>query len=218
MKDLQENNIPAEHQNEDCYFPDLNKGIRVLFVGNSITKHAPKPEVGWNNDCGMEASTIENDYVHILKKRIREIHPDASFAILQVADFERQFESFDIENNYRAAIDFDADIITMLFGANVPKEYRTSTDDPVRFGDRYRELRKALDKSGNAKVAHMEGFYMLSKIDGEREEAAKEFGDTYIKMGETRTKEEARGHFNHPNDLGMKEIADKFWNTIKEWM
>ena len=44
MKDLQKNIVPAENQNIGDYFPrGGGNGIRVLFVGNSITKHAPKP-------------------------------------------------------------------------------------------------------------------------------------------------------------------------------
>ena len=42
-----------------------NDGIRVLFIGNSITLHGKAPELGWHGDWGMAASAKENDYVQI---------------------------------------------------------------------------------------------------------------------------------------------------------
>lgn len=44
----------------------------VLFVGNSITQHAPASELGWHGRWGMAASKAENDYVHLLIARMTE--------------------------------------------------------------------------------------------------------------------------------------------------
>ena len=41
-------------------------GKRVMFVGNSITLHGVKPEIGWHGAWGMAASSKENDYCHFL--------------------------------------------------------------------------------------------------------------------------------------------------------
>ena len=72
MKDLQENIIPAEGQNEKDYFSEGNGGLKILFVGNSISRHAPKPEVGWTGDWGMAASEAEKDYLHLIVAKIKE--------------------------------------------------------------------------------------------------------------------------------------------------
>ena len=218
MRDLQENNVPSEHQNEECYFPQLNSGIRVLFVGNSITKHAPKPEIGWTNDCGMEASSVDKDYVHLVEEKIREKHKDASFAILQVADFERNFESFQIEKEHREAIDFNADIIIMFFGANVTKEYDKKSNPKITFGERYEKLRNALNKHGKAKILHLQGFYIRPVLDAEKKKVAEKYNDEYAELGEIRTSADTHGHFNHPNDKGMADIAQLIWKIISKWV
>ena len=33
--------------------PGVLRAAKVLFLGNSITRHAPKPEIGWTSDGGM---------------------------------------------------------------------------------------------------------------------------------------------------------------------
>ena len=37
---------------------------RVMFIGNSITRHAPDANLGWNNHWGMAASAPDRDWVH----------------------------------------------------------------------------------------------------------------------------------------------------------
>ncbi|MFA6960781.1 MAG: SGNH/GDSL hydrolase family protein [Opitutaceae bacterium] len=45
----------------------------ILFVGDSITLHAPGPELGWNGNWGMAASREDLDYVHRLAARFAAI-------------------------------------------------------------------------------------------------------------------------------------------------
>ena len=75
MQNFQENIVPSLGQNSQDVFiyNNQNSKLRILFVGNSITKHAPKPSIGWNRDCGMAASSIEHDYVHLIVKKIIKI-------------------------------------------------------------------------------------------------------------------------------------------------
>lgn len=217
-RDLQENNVPSENQIQVMYEEELNTGIKIMFVGNSITKHEPKPSIGWYNECGMEASCREKDYVHLLHKKIREVHPDASFALLQASHFEREFETFDIDKYYKSAIDFDADIIVLFFGANARKDYDVTENPDITFGERYKVLRDKLNKSGKAKVAHVQGFYLRERLNQEKLAVSNECGDVFIELGDIRTDEKTHGHFNHPNDYGMEMIAEKIWPTIKEWL
>ena len=60
---------------------------RVLFIGNSITKHEPKPEIGWYGCWGMAASAEERDYVHILMKKISSRNPETVFMSETVVEY-----------------------------------------------------------------------------------------------------------------------------------
>ena len=219
MKDLQENIVSSKNQNTfDYYEFDKGEGIKVLYVGNSITKHAPKPEMGWTNDCGMAASSIEKDYVHLVQAKIKEIHPDAAFSILQVANYEREFYTREPENYYMGAKEFKPDVIIMFFGANVNKEYDTTENPPKTFGQAYENLRNFLVDGRDVFVMHSQGFYIRPVLDAEKEVVAKKYNDPFVNLEDMRVLEETHGKFNHPSDYGMQVIADRFWAEIEEYV
>lgn len=216
MTDLQINNVPSENQNSrDYFYLGGGNGIRVLFVGNSITRHEPKPEIGWMRECGMAASETSKDYVHLTASKIAKLDPEMSFSILQVAEFERNFESKDILRDYKEAIDYKANIIIMFFGANVSKEYDKLDSPKVRFGDRYAALRNALCSQSTTEIFHVEGFYVRPVLNAEKRDVALNCGDTYIELGDIVTREDTHGSFNHPGDKGMSEISDKIFEFIE---
>lgn len=43
--------------------PD-GRGVRVMFVGNSITLHGAKPDIGWHQEWGMAASANMLEQLH----------------------------------------------------------------------------------------------------------------------------------------------------------
>ncbi|MBE5782463.1 MAG: SGNH/GDSL hydrolase family protein [Clostridiales bacterium] len=215
MSKYQENIVPAANQNKKSVFLYPGAGLKILFVGNSITRHAPKPEIGWNRECGMAASCLEKDYVHQVMKRVRQIDPEAGFCIAQVAPFERDFANPQVLEKYREAAEFEADIIVMFFGANVSKDYDHALEKPVRFGDAYETLRNFLNATGKAHVIHSQGFYIRPVLDAEKEAVAKKYGDIFVSMEEIRQRDDTHGEFNHPSDLGMEEIACAFFREIE---
>ena len=46
------------------------KADRILFLGNSLTLHGPKPEIEWTGNWGMAASAQDKDFVHLLTAAI----------------------------------------------------------------------------------------------------------------------------------------------------
>ncbi len=215
MKNLQENIVPAVNQVKQLVFPHENSGIRILFAGNSITKHSPKPQIGWHNDCGMAASAPEKDYVHLLMQKIWKYDANAAYCIAQVGSYEANLFTASPEQNYRKAAEFQADILIMFFGANVPKSYDTDPNPPKTFGRAYEEMRNFLNAGNHAAVFHSQGFYIRPKLDAEKLAVAAKYGDSFMRLGDIVTRKETHGQFNHPSDLGMKQIAEVFWSHIE---
>jgi FMN phosphatase YigB (HAD superfamily) len=64
---------------------------RVLFIGNSITRHEPAPDIGWYGSWGMAASCEKNDYAHVIISKFEEAGLPIEYKIKNIADFERAF-------------------------------------------------------------------------------------------------------------------------------
>ncbi len=58
-------------------------GVKVLFLGNSITLLPPLASVGWTNNWGMAARAPEKDFVHLVAHGIARngcpVAPDTIF-------------------------------------------------------------------------------------------------------------------------------------------
>ncbi|MBO5285768.1 MAG: hypothetical protein J6B16_02600 [Clostridia bacterium] len=215
MKDYQVNVVPSKNQNDKNVFifnePDAK--IKILFAGNSITKHAPKPEIGWVNDCGMAASSIEDDYLHQYIKLVKQrFNVNVSYAIAQVADYERTFLDTTPDLLYKKAKDFNADIVICFYGANVPKTYDVDPNPIKTFETAYKDMRDYLS-NGRAKVYTSMGFYIRPVLEKEKLSVCKTTGDVYVDIDDIRSLDEAHGLFNHPSDLGMRLIAERFFDV-----
>ncbi|MBQ8510619.1 MAG: SGNH/GDSL hydrolase family protein [Clostridia bacterium] len=208
----QENIVPATNQNPySLYLSEKEGSPRVLFCGNSITKHGIKTSIGWDRDCGMAASDLDHDYVHVFARAFSEKYPDAVYGIAQVAVFERGFETMDIRETYQLAADWKPDIVISFFGANVPGEYDKNPNPTVTFGEKYEELRNLL---GAKLYIHSEGFYIRPKLNAEKKAVADKYGDIWVTMSDINQLAETHGLFNHPNDEGMRRIAQKFLDAV----
>jgi len=149
---LKKNNVESKNQLKESEFikiynPDA-KGKRILFVGNSITIHDPEESIGWYGQWGMAASKKENDYVHLLMKKILQKHIDSSYCICHVSKWEAQYKTgHTLFNLYKDARDFDADVIIARFVENCPLD----EFNKVQFKKEYSSFIDYLNKSGSAK-------------------------------------------------------------------
>ena len=199
------------------------KGIRVLFVGNSITRHGVAHEIGWHNDWGMAASSKDKDYVHRIISRIEDIRKDGAYCICQVASWERGYmqgiEKFHEE--YQDARDFQADIIILRMIENC------SFDDwnSEIFKAELKKLIAYFDPMQKSKVIITTGFWKHCG-DAAVCEFAERNNIPLVKLDDLgeRTEMKAVGLFehegvaNHPGDLGMKCIADRIFETLKNYL
>ena len=76
MARIDENTVESVNQlaSSDIvfYMGDRRAEKRLLIVGNSITRHGPKKDIGWDGDWGMAADSPDKDYVHILQRKLEE--------------------------------------------------------------------------------------------------------------------------------------------------
>ena len=217
MEQIEKNTVKAENQlngNEHItYINAEGKGIRILFVGNSITRHGVKPEIGWFHDWGMAASAKEKDYVHLVVSKVQQEDPDAAFCICQGSEWELNWEHGEsVFSKYQKAQDFAADVIIMRVIENCPRQ----NYECEHFGSEYQKFIAFLDLHGTAKKITMTSFWKSHADDAIKAVACKyhysivELGD----LGEDDTMKatglfEHRGGAMHPGDNGMRVIAER---------
>lgn len=222
MRQIDKNTVSAKGQLKESEFVTFingeGTGKRILFVGNSITRHGVLPEIGWHNDWGMAASGLEKDYVHIVAKELNKTFSDAVFCICQVADWERQYKNGEETlHQYEGARDFEADIIIMRCIENCPQD----DFDHKTFSRQYKILIDYLNASKKAEVILTSGFWNHIG-DCNIEDVAKERGYKYRYLGDLGEDDSMKaiglfehgGVANHPGDFGMQKIADRILEEI----
>lgn len=223
MNQIDKNTVKADNQlSKEQFVTFINpkgKGKRVMFVGNSITRHGVKADIGWHNDWGMAASALENDYVHIVAKEILQKDSEAAFCICQAAEWERNcYNGESTFNLFEDAHNFKADIIIMRVVENCPRD----NYDGELFHKEYEKFISYLNSIGNARIITTTGFWKHIADNAIRECAQKnnyplvELND----LGEDDSMKaiglfEHSGVANHPGDKGMKEIANRILKEIK---
>ena len=219
---LKKNSVSSANQLKDnwrvrFYNPE-GKGIRVVFVGNSMTLHGVSEEIGWNRCCGMAASSEDKDYVHILMNKISQKQEDAAFCICQVSDWERNYKTGeDTFQFFEEARDFNADVIIARFIENCPAQ----DFDEELFKEQYSMLLDYLDGESKAKMIITDGFWRHPGDKAINEVANMRKAD-FVSLGDLGERDEMKaiglfehtGVANHPGDLGMQTIAERIWEKI----
>lgn len=223
---LNKNTVKGQNQLKESEMvrfdnPD-GRGVRVMFVGNSITLHGILHDIGWHNEWGMAASAKDKDYVHILMRDIKKENPDAAFCICQVASWETKYrDGASTYHLFEGARDFGADIIVMRFIENCSAE---DWNNSV-FKKELRGLLNYLDSKGDARIILTTGFWKHPG-DGAIREYGEENKLPVIELGDLGedNKMKAIGLFahegvaNHPGDLGMEKIAERIFKVLKGYL
>ena len=221
MNKIEENTVKAENQlkKNDYIQIEDNGGLRILFVGNSITRHGPKAEIGWYHDFGMAASDISKDYVHLVLNEL-SVKEEISYCICQAAEWEWKYKTgSEVLNLYEDAQKFNADIIVMRIIENC----NISDFNGELFEREYKKLIDYLNYSGKAKIILTTGFW---KHPGDNNiiKVGEDNGYETIYLGDLGELDEMkaigkfqhRGVSIHPGDKGMRAIADRILKKIKE--
>jgi hypothetical protein len=190
--------------------------MKILFLGNSITKHSPSPDIGWYGDWGMAASCEENDYVHLTVKELKKYYPDTEFIYRNIADFERNYINYGLYN-LEDCKSFGADIIIMRIIENVPRE-----NNYAGFQEAYIKLIEFVKKDNSLVICS--GSFWENKLGDEIiKNVAEQKGYTFVSLqslqndpGCKATKQfKHEGVAAHPSDKGMEGIANILSEAIK---
>lgn len=195
---------------------------KILFVGNSTTLHGVKEDIGWYHAWGMAASSEERDYVHVTVQMLEDAGVRTSFCVCQVSAWEVNYKNGSgMLDTYKAARDFNADIIVMNFVGNCP---RADFDADV-FEREYKALLDYLNRDHHAKIILCTNFHghpgdeRIIKTAGERSYSLitlKDLGadDAMTAKGLF----EHQGVANHPGDLGMKMTAERIFHAAEKFI
>lgn len=194
---------------------------RVLFLGNSITRHGPAPKIGWTSDWGMASSALEKDYVHLVAAGLAELSgkkPEVKVA--NIADFERNLATYDIDATLKAELDFKPTLVILAIGENVPALGTEDAKAQFRSG-----LKKLLGSVKGATIVVRSSFWADKTKDDLLKEACLAAGGTFVDIGalgkdeanyaRSERKFEHAGVAAHPGDKGMKAIADAILAALK---
>ena len=116
----------------------------VLFLGNSITHHAPASIIPgadplWEGDWGMYASRKDSDYVRRIEARLHHLNPKTTVEEKNIAEYERDF-SVDLDSLI-GGLCKGKDLIVLKIGENVKDEdgyyaaFKHLTEYCLRFTD-----------------------------------------------------------------------------------
>ncbi|MBO4262544.1 MAG: hypothetical protein J5903_02025, partial [Clostridia bacterium] len=135
MKNANENTVSAVNQinatADLSFLGDPNAPLKVLVVGNSILRHSPKADIGWNNDWGMAASAQDKDFVHRLYAKLTESGKNVYMRIRQCAEWEVGFLNEGILKNYDGERDFRPDVFVFRLGENVAEQNKPLFKDAM---------------------------------------------------------------------------------------
>lgn len=197
---------------------------KILFLGNSITLHGPSQKVDWTGNWGMAASAAEKDYVHLVTQGLAKKDGSAPEALVKnIAAFERQYATYDVAEQLKDAAAFNADLIVVCIGENVPN---LGTPEAMgQFKDGVVKMLNSVKADRKPAIIVRSSFWANAAKDEALKQACSEVGGTFVDISKLGKDEKnfARserpykhaGVANHPGDRGMQAIADAIVGAVK---
>lgn len=196
---------------------------RILFLGNSITLHGPKADIGWSGNWGMAASSADKDYVHQVTSALAQ-HTGAEpqIKVVNVAEFERNYATYDVDLKLRDAFAFDPDLVILAIGENVPP-FQTE-DAKVQFKAGVMSILRCAVARRRPMLVVRSSFWPNAAKDEALRQACNEAGGIFVNAGplgqdpaNRAASERSFAHAGvagHPGDKGMKALADALVQAI----
>ena len=196
---------------------------RMMVVGNSIMKHGPLPADGWFKNNGMAASAPEKDFVHILTAYLAQEYPQVTVRLSSSGDFERYFSrpEYTYDEFNEPLQTFKPDLIVVRLGENVDEG---NVFSPIGFEPQFRRLLERFASYGGqpVKIICTTSVWRKPQADAIIRRVTAEKGITLVDLSSIVGQDQYYA-FNeyanpsvgaHPNDAGMKRIADLIWAKL----
>jgi Secretion system C-terminal sorting domain len=196
-----------------------NYPLKVAILGNSIVGHGPAPEIGWKGDWGMAASAKERDFVRLIEKDLKNISQNIEVKELNIADFERNYQGYNLDNaNLNNIKNFNPDILVLRLGDNI-EDWNMDIPD---FHKYLQGLVKYIANNRSMRVVVTNSFWSSATRDYAFQSFIEKYGYRFVDLrglydDKTNT---AQGLFTdigvakHPSDKGMQAIKDRIWKEL----
>ena len=215
----------SEAMNADTYQSErrVEGGVKVLFLGNSITLHGPCAEIGWTNNCGMAASDLAHDYVHLVTAGIeRKTGSKVDLRIRNIYEFERDFASWKPAKQLAAEVGFAPDYLIVALGENVRDLHDEA--QAQAYGRAFTDLLRCFLRDGKTmpKTVVRGVFWRNPAKDAAMSAAAAKLGVSFVRtdfdaepgMRAGTARFAHPGVAAHPGDQGMAATAERILGAL----
>ncbi len=181
----------------------------VVILGNSIVQYGPDPTLGWYGNWGLDASSKENDFVHILIRDLQLKNSNIIVKFRNIAAFEGDFINFPL-----ASVDSlkNADLIIMKIAENV----QSNGPQYDQFITCYDRLIHYLDPSNKAVKLIVDGFWDKDPVNNDIRNYAMDNKYPLVSITDL-SEPKYKGLAGHPTDEGMRLIAERLWNYMQHY-
>lgn len=226
-----ENNLAQAEITEDTLIEEQKDRFEYVALGNSVTCNVTS-ELWWGN-WGMAATSPEKDYVHRITRWLEEEHEkDVSTTVINIKNWEVASKRNKKLEKYREYFTEETDLVTIQTGENIVNNKENLASD-------YTNLLKMIkEQAPNAQILMLgEVLWPSEDIEAAKQSACEECGATFVKTRsflkkyDTKFKSavgikvkgaDGKKHkienetvAAHPNNAGMKKIANLFIKHIE---
>ncbi|MFH0922240.1 MAG: GDSL-type esterase/lipase family protein [Fibrobacterota bacterium] len=188
---------------------------KVLYIGDSITKHGPAANLGWFGNWGMAATSIDKDYVHLLFAKISAAQADVPEMFIDAVGGGTVAGKIAVLDTLVAV---GADLVIIQLGEND----RTLTQEG--FENPYDSLVSALKAAAPDVRIYCASSWKQTGQDAMIRAVCSRRGAVFVDISaaaaDPANSALAEGHFTdggvnwHPGDAGMQCYADSFWAAM----
>lgn len=208
-----------------CGAEHATPALRVAVVGNSLAWSPPQDQFGWTRSNGMAATSLENDYAHDLCRAIASKQAQTvALLVVQAWAAERAITMrTQIDPAYYDIVSrFDPHLLVVQFSDNVRGE------GAVDFSAKYEAFVGIVadnDAGAEAPALVCVGpwYTFVARYGDVVKPVCERHGGAYVPIVDIYQAGNARassfdseinsGVGDHPNDLGMAEIASRIYET-----